>query len=67
MADTLYKYGGIDPTERHYKVTEDLKSYRCDKVGDVWVDTQLFQPSHMIQQDPGYTEYTIPTTKKKSK
>ena len=64
MADTLYQYHGIDPATRHYKLTEDLQSYRVDKVGDAWVDTQLHQPEHNITNDPAYTVYTIPSSKK---
>ena len=64
MADTLYQCNGIDPTTRHYKLTDDLRSYRVDKVGDAWVDTELGQPEHMITNDVAYIKYTIPSSKK---
>jgi hypothetical protein len=63
MADQLYKCNGIDLTKRHYKLTEDLRSYRVDKVGSTWVDTQLYQPEHMITNNVAYIEYTIPSSK----
>ena len=65
MVDTLYECLGTDPTGRYYKVTADLRSYRCDKVGDSWVETELIQPEHMISQDEAFTVYTLPTEKKK--
>jgi len=65
MADTLYEYAGTDPTGRYYKVTEDLRSYRCDKVGNSWVETELNQPEHLIQQDEAYSVYTLPSESKK--
>ncbi len=65
MADTLYEYLGTDPAGRYYKVTDDLRSYRCDKVGDSWVDTELVQPAHIISQDEAFKVYTLPTEKKK--
>ena len=67
MADTLYQQNGTDPKVRHYKITESGKSFRCDKIGEEWVDTELLQPEHLITGDPAYAVYTLSTTTSKSK